>query len=156
MRGSGGEASRKIFGATPFTLAQNASPNIMLAISDKEILIFRDSYSIIRNAKKKFEETSFTLAQKVSPDSIFRSHYNYSNQRSTTKCHHVILQQYVISSQHSRKNCPKSPMYENVEDDSKQTTTVLKCWMKYLSTNRRNKQHHPVSITDGMIRFHDV
>ena len=38
-RGSGGEASRKIFGATPFTLAQNAPPNIMLTISDKETLI---------------------------------------------------------------------------------------------------------------------
>ena len=39
LRGCGGEATRKIFGATPFTLAQNASPNIMLTISDEETFI---------------------------------------------------------------------------------------------------------------------
>ena len=35
-RGSGGEAPMKLFEATPFTLAKNASPNIMLAIGYKE------------------------------------------------------------------------------------------------------------------------
>ena len=39
MRGSGGEALRKICGATAFTLAYDASPKIMGAIVLKEIMI---------------------------------------------------------------------------------------------------------------------